>query len=182
MTVDGSWTLFLDRDGVINRRISGAYVTDIEELELLPRVLEVIRFFSTVFGKIVVVTNQQGIGKGIMTEAQLSGVHTHIRKQVEQSGGRIDAFYYCPHLAEDNAECRKPNTGMALQAQADFPEIDFKKSIMVGDSVTDMEFAFRLGMKTVFIQTKPEDEEAAKDLPIDFRCKGLIDVVEWLVV
>lgn len=180
MTVDKSWTLFLDRDGVINQRIPGAYVTDIQELELLPRVLEAIHFFSTIFGKIIVVTNQQGIGKGLMTEAQLSGVHTHIRKEVEKSGGRIDAFYYCPYLAKENPECRKPNTGMARQAQADFPEIDFKKSIMVGDSASDMDFGLRLGMTTVFIETKAEDAEAAKDMPIDFRCNGLIDIVRLL--
>lgn len=172
-TVDESWTLFLDRDGVINRRIPGAYVTDNEEFEFIEGVQKAIRHFSVFFGRIVVVTNQQGIGKGLMTEAQLSGVHAHMQVQIEQSGGRIDGIYYCPFLAKDNPKCRKPNTGMALQAQADFPEINFEKSIMVGDSATDMEFGLKLGMKTVFIQTKPEDAAAAKDLPIDFRCDTL---------
>jgi len=173
--IDNTWTLFLDRDGVINQRTPGAYVTDIEEFEFIDGVLNALRFFATIFEKIVVVTNQQGVGKGLMTETQLVQIHRHMQAQIEQAGGRIDAIYYCPELAEDNPECRKPNTGMAHQAQADFPEIDFEKSIMVGDSATDMEFAFRLGMKTVFIQTKPEDAAAAKDLPIDFRCDTLME-------
>ena len=173
--IDNTWTLFLDRDGVINQRTPGAYVTDIEEFEFIDGVLNALRFFTTIFEKIVVVTNQQGVGKGLMTETQLVDIHAHMQVQIERADGRIDAIYYCPELAEDNPECRKPNTGMAHQAQADFPEIDFEKSIMVGDSATDMEFAFRLGMKTVFIQTKPEDAAAAKDLPIDFRCDTLME-------
>jgi len=173
--IDNTWTLFLDRDGVINQRTPGAYVTDIEEFEFIDGVLNALRFFATIFEKIVVVTNQQGVGKGLMTETQLVDIHAHMQVQIERADGRIDAIYYCPELAEDNPECRKPNTGMAHQAQADFPEIDFEKSIMVGDSATDMEFAFRLGMKTVFIQTKPEDAAVAKDLPIDFRCDTLME-------
>ncbi len=178
--VDDSWTLFLDRDGVINHRILDAYVTDIEEFEFIEGVWEAVRYCSEIFGKIIVVTNQQGIGKGLMTEAQLSGIHAHMQTRIEQSGGRIDAIYYCPFLAENNPECRKPNTGMAAQAQSDFPEIDFEKSIMVGDSVTDMEFGLRLGMKTIFIQTKAEDAAAAKRLPIDLYCKKLYDIVSFL--
>lgn len=177
--VDENWTLFLDRDGVINRRILGSYVTDIEEFEILDGVLEAIRFFSGVFGKIVIVTNQQGIDKGIMTHAQLAKVHAHLQTQIELSGGRIDAIYYCPKLATHNPECRKPNTGMARQAQTDFPDINFKKSIMVGDSASDMEFGLRLGMKTVFIQTKPEDAEAAKALPIDSMCDSLMEFKKY---
>lgn len=174
-TVDKKWTLFLDRDGVINRRIVGSYVTDIEEFEFLDGVLDAICFFSNVFGKIIIVTNQQGIDKGIMTHAQLAQVHAHLQAQIEQSGGRIDAIYYCSELAKHNPECRKPNIGMALQAQADFPDINFKKSIMAGDSISDMEFGLRLSMKTVFIQTKPEDVEAAKALPIDSMCDSLLE-------
>jgi len=160
-TVNGQWTLFLDRDGVINHRIPGAYVTGVEEFEFMEGVREAVSYFSGIFGKIIVVTNQQGIGKGLMTEAQLSHVHAHMQVQIKQ-------------------ECRKPNTGMALQAQADFPEINFEKSIMVGDSVTDMEFGLKLGMKTVFIQTKPEDAAAANRLPIDFFCKKLHDVISFI--
>ncbi len=179
-TVDSSWTLFLDRDGVINHRIPGSYVMEIEAFKFMEGVREAVRYFSKIFGRIVVVTNQQGIGKGLMTDAQLARVHAHMREQVELSGGRLDAIYYCPKLAKDNPECRKPNVGMALQSQADFPEIDFQKSIMIGDSITDMQFGLKLGMKTVFIQTKPEDATAAATLPIDIYCQKLHDLVGYL--
>ena len=179
-TVGSNWTLFLDRDGVINQRIPGRYVADIEEFVFLDGVLEAIRFFAENFGKIIVVTNQQGIGKGLMTDAQLNRVHAHMREQIERAGGRIDAIYYCPKLAKDKPECRKPNIGMARQAQADFPEIDFEQSIMVGDSVTDMEFGLKLNMKTVFIQTKPEDFAAAQLLPINLYCEKIYDIIPCL--
>ena len=178
--VNGDWTLFLDRDGVINQRIPGRYVADIEEFVFWDGALEAMRFFAKKFEKIIVVTNQQGIGKGLMTDAQLAHVHAHMREQIELAGGRIDAIYYCPKLAKDNPECRKPNIGMALQAQADFPDIDFEKSIMVGDSVTDMQFGLKLNMKTVFIQTKPEDFAAAQVLPINLYCKKIYDIIPCL--
>ncbi len=171
--INAGWTLFLDRDGVINKRLPGTYVTSIEEFDFLPGVLAAIAHFSKLFDTIIVVTNQQGIGKGVMTEAQLLEIHSYMQKSIEAAGGRLDAIYYCPELAKDKLTCRKPNPSMAHQAKADFPKINFKQSIMVGDSVSDMEFGLNLGMKTVFIETKPEDAEAAKELKLDMRCKSL---------
>ncbi len=149
--VDNSWTLFLDRDGVINKRLMGDYVKRLDEFEFNEGALEAIANFAQRFGKIVVVTNQQGIGKGLMTHEDLSVVHEHMMAQIEQAGGRIDRIYYCPELAQDNPKCRKPEIGMALSAQEDFPQIDLNKSIVVGDSVSDMEFGKNAGMKRVFV-------------------------------
>jgi histidinol-phosphate phosphatase family protein len=149
--VDKAWTLFLDRDGVINKKIDHDYVKNIGELEILPGVLEALYQFNNIFNKIVIVTNQQGIGKGLMTEVELTKVHEYIVYEVHNAGGRIDEIYYCPHLKEICAYCRKPNVGMALNAQKDFPSIDFSKSIMVGDSVSDMEFGEKCGMLNVFV-------------------------------
>lgn len=150
-TIDRSWTLFLDRDGVINQRIAGDYVKRVEEFVFLDGVLEALQLLATQFGRIVVVTNQQGIGKGAMTEADLSAIHTHMLAEVGKAGGRIDAVFHCPSVEADNPPCRKPNTGMALEAQAQFSDIIFAKSIMVGDSPSDMEFGRRLGMRCAFI-------------------------------
>lgn len=149
--IDSSWTLFLDRDGVINRRIPDDYVKTIDEFEFLPGVMEALLQFSQVFPRIVVVTNQQGIAKGIMTEEDLQLIHAHFLEEVERTGARIDKIYFCPELAGDNPKCRKPNTGMGEQAKADFPAIDFQKSLMIGDSPSDMEFAERLNMSKAFI-------------------------------
>ena len=149
--IDASWTLFLDRDGVINERIPGDYVKAIEEFKFLPGVLEALAQLSTIFRHIVIVTNQQGIGKGAMTDAQLQMIHAHMLTEISLNYGRVDAIFHCPGKAEDNPLCRKPNTGMADQAKSKFPEIDFERSLMVGDSETDMEFASRKGMQHVFI-------------------------------
>ncbi len=149
--IDQSWTLFLDRDGVINKRLVDDYVKIWEEFEFLPGVKEAINKLSKMFGRIIIVSNQQGVGKGLMTEDDLKEIHSKMITEIEEAGGCIDAIYYCPELKENNPECRKPMPGMALQAQKDFPEIDFDKSIMVGDSPSDMEFGIHLGMVTVFV-------------------------------
>jgi len=171
------WTLFLDRDGVINQRIPGDYIKTVEEFEFIPGSLEAIVRFRSMFHRIVVVTNQQGIGKGRMTEAQLSEVHEHMISEVKKAGGRIDKVYHCPKLAREEPLCRKPNIGMAIEAQSDFPGIDFKKSIIVGDSISDMKFGKRLGMKTVFITTKEEDAIAAAEMEFDLWIWRLSDLV-----
>lgn len=149
LNIDGSWTLFLDRDGVINRRISRGYVTDWEKFEFLPGVEKAIKIFSGIFSRIVVVTNQQGIGKGLMTKEQLTEIHQKMVEHIDFAGGRIDAIYYCPALEEENSPYRKPAPGMAYKAKEDFPGIEFLKSLMVGDTESDIEFGHRAGMYTV---------------------------------
>jgi histidinol-phosphate phosphatase family protein len=152
--VDESWTIFLDRDGVINRKRENDYVKSLDEMEILPGVLEAIYEFSGIFRYIVIVTNQQGIGKGLMTEVDLLRVHAYLVYEIENAGGKINGIYHCPHLSAIECECRKPNSGMAYMAQRDLPHIDFKKSIMVGDSASDMEFGERLGMYNILVSNK----------------------------
>lgn len=149
--IDQRWTLFLDRDGVINEKLDNDYVKHIDEFTFLPRVLEAMELLSRCFGTIVVVTNQQGIGKGLMYEEDLLGIHQYMLSEVFNHGGRIDGVFYCPHLAENDPPCRKPNTGMAFEARERFPKIDFKRSVMIGDSASDMEFGDRLGMNCIRI-------------------------------
>lgn len=154
--IDNSWTLFLDRDGVINKRPPGNYIKTWEDFEFLPGVLESIKILARKFGRIIIVTNQQGIGKGLMTHEDLQNIHRQIQTAISKNGGRIDAIYYCPDLATDTDNCRKPAVFMAIQAKKDFPEIDFSKSIMAGDTPSDMEFGRNAGMRTVFINTNEE--------------------------
>jgi D-glycero-D-manno-heptose 1,7-bisphosphate phosphatase len=92
---------------------------------------------AATFSTTVVTTNQQGIGKGFYTEEDLHVIHRHMRKQIKLNGGRIDKVYFCPSLALENSECRKPNTEMALQAKANFPAIAFSRSVMVGVALRD---------------------------------------------
>ena len=147
--IDRTWTLFLDRDGVINERIWGGYVTDRSEFKFLPEVKEAIRGFGRYFGLIIVVTNQQGIGKGIMTERNLFDVHNYMCDEVYRAGAKIDKCYFAPNLKGAEDDIRKPNPGMAIMAKEEFPQIDFEHAVMVGDTDTDVEFGRNLGMKTV---------------------------------
>lgn len=178
-----NWTLFLDRDGVLNDRIVGGYVRNWQEFSFLDGVLEAMPILARKFKTIVIVTNQQGIAKGLMTEDDLKLVHQEMCAVIEASGGRIDKVYYCPEHHSKNPHCRKPNIGMGEQAKQDFPTIDFKQSIMVGDSVTDIEFGKRLDMKTVFIETKfdidPNKLLAIKD-QIDYAFPSLRQFVTKL--
>jgi len=170
-----SWTLFLDRDGVINERLIDDYVKSPDEFRFLEGVPAAIAGLSKIFGRIVIVTNQQGIGKGLMRLDDLTIVHDLMISGIENAGGRIDKIYHCPHLESDNCSCRKPKTGMALLAQKDFPEIDFHKSIMVGDGIHDMEFGRKMGMKTVFISP-----EADPDPLVDYQFESLYQFSENL--
>ena len=150
--IDRSWTLFLDRDGVINHQIIDDYVKEVHELKIIDGVPEAIAEFTKIFGRIVIVTNQQGIGKKLMTEADLHHLNGFIINLIETYGGKIDKIYFAPQLVAENSNYRKPGTGMGLHAQFDFPEIDFKKSILIGDSEGDIEFGTKLGMKTVMLK------------------------------
>ena len=147
----GDWTLFLDRDGVINRRIVDDYVKRWKDFEFLPGVLESFPIFTKNFKHIFIVTNQQGVGKGLMSSEAVESVHRKMLSEIEAQSCKIDAIYFCPSLAADNSPRRKPNPGMAHQAKQEFPDIDLSKSIMVGDSPSDIEFGINAGMKTVFI-------------------------------
>lgn len=150
--IDKSWTLFLDRDGVINHEKVGDYIRNVDEFHFYNGVLESIPIFNELFGTVVMVTNQKGIGKGLMTVLDLTRIHAHMLAKMSDVGGIIDKIYYAPDLDADSPN-RKPNPGMALQAQADFPVIDFSRSIMVGNKLSDMQFGRNAGMHTVFLAT-----------------------------
>jgi len=164
---DKEWTLFLDRDGVINERMVDDYVKTASEFDFLPGVLQAIKIFTGIFGNILIVTNQQGIGKGIMTEADLEKIHNAMKYSILVQGGKIGGIYYSPYLARDNHVTRKPNPGMALQAKEDFPDTDFSKSVMVGDTENDIEFGKRLGMITVHIGSVEDFDNFEPDYRFD---------------
>lgn len=172
--IDKSWTLFLDRDGVINRRLPGDYVKTPEAFEMLPGVAEAIRSFNEIFGRVVVVSNQQGIGKGLMSEEDLEMVNLKMLRLIDEAGGKLDAVFYAPMLKQERHIMRKPRIGMGLAARKKFPEIIFKKSIMAGDSLSDMQFGKCLGMKTVLIN---ETNIIARRIPklVDYHFSGLSD-------
>lgn len=153
------WSLFLDRDGVINEKLEGNYVKNWNEFIFITGSLEAIAGLANIFKRIIIVTNQRGVGLGIMTEQILNEIHDKMLYEVGKASGRIDRIYYCTEI-DESAECRKPNIGMGLKAKDDFPEIKFSKSIMIGDSISDMEFGLKLGMKNVYCNSKINKKSA----------------------
>jgi len=141
-------TLFLDRDGVINHKIDG-YVQFFSDFHFMEGSLESISLLSEYFERIIIVTNQQGIGKKLMKEEDLLFLHSQMISEIEKNGGKIDKIYFCPHLASSNCSCRKPKPGMLLKSGIDFKEIDFERSILIGDSETDIMAAENVGIKAI---------------------------------
>ncbi|TAH01000.1 MAG: HAD-IIIA family hydrolase [Sphingobacteriales bacterium] len=172
------WTLFLDRDGVINYEKKDDYIYNWEEFKMYDGVLQAMQRFAQKFGNIILVTNQRGVSKGLMTEAALMDIHNNFIKATEAAGGRLDAVYYCTALSADDAN-RKPNPGMALQAKADNPDIDFSKSIMVGNKLSDMNFGRNAGMHTVYMQTTHPNQPLPHPA-IDYAFKNLLNFAQAL--
>ena len=149
---DNNWTVFLDRDGVLNKRPGDGYVTHPSGFIWLPGSLQAFVSLKKIFKRIIVVTNQQGVGKELMNAEQLHSVHQHMLNDVQVAGGRIDAIYYAEGLRYIDSFNRKPAEGMFLQAKNEFPDIE--TSFMVGDTFSDMLFGHRLGLHTVLISEK----------------------------
>ena len=147
-------TLFLDRDGVINVKLDGQYVKNTDEFEFIKGAQVAISKLSNIFNRIIVVTNQQGIAKRIMSDKDLDALHEYMLLELEKNGGVIDKIYYCPHLSSENCNCRKPNPGMIQQALIDFPEIKLAHSYLIGDSDTDILAGNSMGL----ISVKVDDE------------------------
>ena len=153
-TIDKTWTLFLDRDGVINHEKHLDYIHTWQEFKFYDGAKVAIQIFTQKFNRIIVVTNQKGIGKGVTKTTDVELIHANMTTDIEAIGGKIDAVYFCPDLESPN---RKPNSGMGLQAVKDFTDIDLTKAIMVGNTISDMQFGRNLGIKTIFLtSTRPE--------------------------
>ena len=150
--IDNNWTLFLDRDGVINYEKHKDYIHTWDEFRFYEGVKEAIAIFAKQFKHIIVVTNQRGVGRALTKPEDLELIHKNMIAELEKARGRIDAIYFCPDL-DDSSPNRKPNPGMGLQAAKDFIGIDLSKAIMIGNTLSDMQFGRNLGIKTIFLPT-----------------------------
>lgn len=146
-------TLFLDRDGVLNRHLPGDYVKNWGEWEWMPGVLQEMPRWAAKYERIVLVSNQRGVGKGVMTDEDLARVHAQMMADILAVGGRIDLVLTCTAVSDEDPR-RKPNVGMYLEACSLLPGIDAKSSVMLGDTQTDAAFAANCGMQ--FILLNPE--------------------------
>jgi histidinol-phosphate phosphatase family protein len=157
MTNTGHAAVFLDRDGTINEEVG--YLDRIDKLRLIPGAAEAIRLLNAAGLKVVVVTNQSGVARGLFTEAFVVEVHRTLAERLERQGARIDRFDYCPHHPTEGSAryrracpCRKPEPGMLLKAAAALA-IDLGRSYVVGDTPRDLETARRVGARGILVRT-----------------------------
>lgn len=175
--INSSWTLFIDRDGVVNDEKHLDYIHTWDEFKFYEGVKEAFKIFNKKFGIIIMVTNQRGVAKGLTKIEDLHLIHRNMLQEIENAGGRIDRIYFCTEMEGEN---RKPNPGMGLQAKKDYPNIDLSKSVMIGNTLSDMEFGRNLGVAmNIFLPT------TRKDIPlnhedIDFVFDDLISVAKAL--
>jgi D-glycero-D-manno-heptose 1,7-bisphosphate phosphatase len=167
---------FLDRDGTINvSPPEGAYITRPEDLELLPGAAEAIAALNAAGWLALVITNQRGVARGLMTLEDLERVHARLEEELARAGARLDGIYACPH-EEGTCDCRKPATGLFDQARAAHPEVGFEDAVVIGDSWRDMRFADALGLERILVA---DDRDAEPDVgvPVDHVARSLRDAV-----
>lgn len=170
--------VFLDRDGIINKKPpEGEYLTSPRKLRLLKNVAQAIKKLNELKFLVIIVTNQRGIARGMMTENDLKEIHSKMLKRLTLQGARIDAIYYCPHEI-NTCSCRKPDIGLFLQAKSDFPDIDFSQSFVIGDTDKDIIAGQRLGCKTILIKSNQNDTPTP---PADFFARNLWEAVSKII-
>jgi len=147
-------TLFLDRDGVVNKKLEQRYVTNFDEFVFVKNSDIAIRKLHKIFKRILIVTNQQGIGKGIMTEDDLNLLHLQMQRKLSVDFDLIDKIYFCPCLEVDNCNCRKPKTGMLENAKLDFPDMKIEDSFLIGDSDSDIIAGKKFGLSTIKVSSE----------------------------
>jgi D-glycero-D-manno-heptose 1,7-bisphosphate phosphatase len=180
--------IFLDRDGTINQEVD--YLSSPDQLRLIPGSADAIREANTLGLKVIIITNQSGIARGVLTEEQLSEIHHVLIHTLQEQNARIDAIYYCPHhpdfggpLYQKDCDCRKPNTGMITQAVKDFT-IDTKASFVIGDRMIDVQLGNTIGATSILVLTgygKQELEFCRQyNIHIDHIAQNLFDAMNYV--
>jgi D-glycero-D-manno-heptose 1,7-bisphosphate phosphatase len=165
--------IFLDRDGTLMRDVD--YCGDPHDVDLLPGVRESLRTLKERGYKLIVITNQSGIGRGFFNERQYKAVEAELDRQL---GGVIDATYYCPHLPDDDCKCRKPSPEMILNAARDH-HVDLARSFFVGDKGSDIECGRNAGAKTILVRTGYGSETNAS--AADFVAQTFSDATKFIL-
>ena len=172
--------VFLDRDGVINKKApEGDYVKNWDEFRFLPGVKKAIRKLNEKGFLVIVVSNQRGIAKGVMTEDDLKEIHARMKEELRKEGAVINGIYYCPHDIKDHCDCRKPKPGLLLRAAREH-DVDLRRSWMIGDRESDIEAGKRAGCKTILIRSSPLND-TSEGIEPDLVAKSLAEAVEKLL-
>jgi len=170
--------VFIDRDGVINQDL-GKYVTNPKEFFFIHGAVEALKKLYNSDYKVIVITNQGGVGKGIYTEKDVSAIHKKMNKLLEIDGVRIDGIYYCTHHPEENCDCRKPRLGMVKKAVKDH-DVNPKKSFFIGDKTSDVKAGKDIGCKTFLVKTGYAGHDKLYDVEPDFVVSDLLEAVNTI--
>jgi len=176
-------TVFLDRDGTLNR--DTGYVRTPEGLELLPGVVEAVGRLNRAGARVVVVTNQSGVGRGLLTSETLGAIHARLRALLKAGGATLDAIYHCPHHPDDGCVCRKPGTALIDRAASELG-LNLSRVVVVGDQRLDVELARRIGARSVLVTTGPTSQNSLASLSgdglgPDYVAAGLVEAVDWIL-
>ncbi|MBI1913010.1 MAG: HAD family hydrolase [Deltaproteobacteria bacterium] len=171
--------VFLDRDGTINEDVG--YLSDPKGLVLIEGAGEAIKKLNSANIKVIVVSNQSGVGRGYYTNDDVEKVNKRLFELLSPTGAQIDGIYYCSHHPDFKCDCRKPSTGLAKQAALEH-EIDGLRSYVVGDKGSDVDLAGNIGAKGILVLTgKGTDEHKNNDIAADHVAKDLREAVDWIL-
>lgn len=181
--------VFFDRDGTLNEEIG--YVSDPDRIRLLPGAVEAVMAVRAAGMAAVIVTNQGGVGRGLMNEDQVRKVNARVIERLAEQGAVIDAVYYCPHHPKGTVQgyiyicaCRKPAPGMVKLAAEDL-DLDLPASFVIGDKTSDIELAWNAGARGILVQTGFGADEAAlaseRRIPLAYTAANVLDAVKWIL-
>lgn len=175
-------TVFLDRDGTLN--YDPGYLRVAAELKLLAGVGPTLARLKRSGAKLVVVTNQSGVGRGMLTLKDLEAIHARLQGLLEQEGAALDAIYFCPHHPDDACRCRKPNVGMVERAVSEL-QLDLRRSYMIGDHARDIQLAHRVGAKALLLTPEPIDAQTLERLKVeqampDAMARSMAEAADWI--
>ncbi|MBU2496964.1 MAG: D-glycero-beta-D-manno-heptose 1,7-bisphosphate 7-phosphatase [Nanoarchaeota archaeon] len=173
--------VFLDRDGVINEDKNNDYIHKIKDFKFISRVLEALKILSKSKYKIIIITNQSGIGRGYYKHEDFFKVTNYMLKEFKKEKIRIDAIYFCHHSPEQACKCRKPETLLLEQAKKRF-NINLKKSYVIGDKTSDIMLGKKAGCKTILLQTGKTGKDNKYNVKADYTCKDLLDSLSLLKI
>lgn len=176
------WAVFMDRDGTINEEVE--YLSRPGDVRLIPGAAEAIRLLNEAGVPAIVVTNQAGVGRGYLSEAEVAEIHNELARQLADQGAHLDAIYHCPHRPDDRCDCRKPKPGMLERAARDF-RLALKRCFVIGDKVSDLEAGYRVSCRMVLVLTGygTDSREELKDYTFqpDFVAADLLEAVRWIL-
>ncbi len=172
-----SKAVFLDRDGTINEEIE--YLHEVENFKLLPNAVEGVKEMQRAGYKIVIITNQPGIGLGYFEKEDFYRVNKRMLREFSSAGISVSKIYFCPHSKSENCMCRKPGTALIIRACRDL-NLDISMSYFIGDKTSDIEAGKRAGAKTILVKTGSGGDDKRFDIKPDYTAEDLLDAASYI--